>query len=161
MNKVKVLFLAANPIDTDRLRLDEEIREIGEKIRASEHRDIVELVYVWAVRADDMLQSLNEHKPHIVHFSGHGSQLGETVLIDNNGASKPVSTRAIRALFRTLKDNVRVVVLNACYRCRLIHRIWTGKELLLFRVPPLALTPPILRGRRSQTELGLSAKQCL
>jgi hypothetical protein len=33
MKKIKVLFLAANPLETSQLRLDEEIRAINEKIR--------------------------------------------------------------------------------------------------------------------------------
>src|SRR3972149_435779 len=105
MDKIKVLFLAANPRDTLRLQLDEEIRAIAQKMRASEYRDLLKLESAWAVRADDLLQSLNEHKPHIVHFSGHGSSGGEIILVDNSGVSKSVSLRAIKALFTALKDN--------------------------------------------------------
>jgi hypothetical protein len=115
MNKIKILFLSANPADTNKLALDEEIREITAKIRAADRRDSIDLLSAWAVRPDDLLQLLNQHKPQIVHFSGHGSNSGEIILTDNNGVSKPVSSRAIMALFTTLKDNVRAVVLNACY----------------------------------------------
>lgn len=115
MNKIKILFLAANPQSTTQLGLDEEIRAIAQKIRASDYRDSLELVSVWAVRPDDLLQYLNEHKPHIVHFSGHGSTNGEIVLVDNQQQSKPVSASALKALFTTLKDNIQIVVLNACY----------------------------------------------
>jgi len=115
VNKVKVMFLAANPTNTNRLSLDKEIREISEKIRASQYRDTLQLVSGWAVRPDDLLQLLNEHKPHVVHFSGHGSQAGEIVLVDDKGLSKSVSTHALKALFTTLKDNIQVIILNACY----------------------------------------------
>ena len=113
--KIKVLFLSANPAGTPPLALDEEMREITHKIRASEHRDSVELISRWAVRPDDLLQALNEHKPHIVHFSGHGSSTDEIILLDNDRNPKPVSKAALESLFRTLKDNVEVVILNACY----------------------------------------------
>ncbi len=115
MSKVKILFLAANPKDTNLLNLDEEIRAITQKIRVSEYRDILNLTSGWAIRPDDLLQTLNEQHPHIVHFSGHGSSDGEIILTDDNQTSKPVSVAAIKALFNTLKDNVRVVLLNACY----------------------------------------------
>jgi len=115
MNKIKVLFLAANPADTIRLKLDEEIRAITKKVRESEHRDSLDLVSVWAVRPDDLLQALNEHDPQVVHFSGHGSPTGEIVLVGSTGTAKPVDPAAIEALFRTLKGTIRVVVLNACY----------------------------------------------
>jgi hypothetical protein len=107
--------MAANPEGTSHLKLDEEIRAITGKIRASEHRDLLELVSVWAVRADDLLQFLNLHKPHIVHFSGHGSPTEEIFVLDSSGRAKPVSTAALKALFTSLKDNIRIVVLNACY----------------------------------------------
>ncbi len=114
MNKLKILFLAANPTGTETQKLDEEIRQITAKIRAAEYRDALDLVSLWAVQPDDLLQGLLEHKPHIVHFSGHGSSTAEIILKDRDGSPKPVSKAALVALFRTLKDNVRVVLLNAC-----------------------------------------------
>ena len=115
MDKIKILFVSANPAGTQQLKLDEEAREIEAKIRAAEHRDSVELITKWAVRPDDLLQSLNQHRPHIVHFSGHGNPTEEIVLLDNLGKPKPVSKEALVHLFLALKDNIRVVVLNACF----------------------------------------------
>src|SRR5258708_18986035 len=111
MGKIKILFMSANPAGTQQLKLDQEAREIEAKIRAADHRDSLELITKWAVRPDDLLQSLNQHRPHIVHFSGHGSPTEEIVLLDKLGEPKPV----LVSLFRTLKDNIRVVVLNACF----------------------------------------------
>jgi hypothetical protein len=47
--------------------------------------------------------------------AGTEVQWGNNSVDDKTGTSKPVSTAAMRALFRTLKDNIRLVVLNACY----------------------------------------------
>lgn len=113
--KIKVLFLAANPQDQTQLRLDEEIRTITERLRASEYRDSVELISKWAVRPTDLLQALNEHEPHIVHFSGHGSDGDELVFLDTDGNTKLVSKEAIVATINTLADNIRVVVFNSCF----------------------------------------------
>ncbi|GAB2570766.1 hypothetical protein Aab01nite_05570 [Paractinoplanes abujensis] len=71
--RVRILFLAANPLATSRLALDEEAREVTEKLRLSRDRQVFDLVTRWAVRPGDLLQHLNEHNPQIVHFSGHGS----------------------------------------------------------------------------------------
>ena len=100
------------------LQLDEEVRAITQKIRASDHRDLIELTPLWAARPDDLLQALNQHKPHIVHFSGHGSSSGEIVLVGHDGDAKPVTARALKSLFVTMRDNIRLVVLNACYSAR-------------------------------------------
>lgn len=113
--KVKILFLGSSPEGTQRLSLDKEIKAITRAIRASEHRDVLELSSRWAVDADDLLQALNEEKPVVVHFSGHGSAIGEIMLVDARGKPKPVSAEALKALFTALKDNIRLVVLNACY----------------------------------------------
>jgi len=113
--KVKALFLASNPKGTTHLELDREIREITEKIRAAEYRDSIDLISAWAVRPDDLLQLLNQHRPQIVHFSGHGIDSGEIILTDSRGEPKPVNPAAIKALFLALKGDTRVVILNACY----------------------------------------------
>ncbi len=115
IRRIKILVFAASPSTRDRLALDEEIRAIKEKIRAASHRDSIELEAELAARPDDVIQSLNEHKPHIVHFCGHGSEANEILLIGNDGEEKPVSAPALQELFSTLKDNVRLVFFNACY----------------------------------------------
>jgi hypothetical protein len=113
--KVKILFLAAMPDDQLRLRLDQEYREIGEKIRASKCRDQLELKSEWAVRVKDLHDLLLREKPHILHFSGHGAVGGGLLFVDDAGNSQPVSEVALSKLFRILKDSLRVVVLNACF----------------------------------------------
>ncbi len=112
---MKILFFASNPEDVTPLNLDEEIRAIKTKIYATKFRDVLELISRWAVRPDDLLQELLENKPTIVHFSGHGTASGELILMDDSRKTKVVSPDALQALFSTLKDNIQVVVLNACY----------------------------------------------
>jgi CheY-like chemotaxis protein len=112
---IKILFLAANPSDTTRLRLDEESRAIDQALRQAEFRDKFEIKQHWAVRVGDIQWLLLRHKPDIVHFSGHGSESSEIILEDNSGNSFPVSVRVMSQLFSVLKDNIKCVVLNACY----------------------------------------------
>lgn len=112
---IKILFLAANPQDTSHLRLDEEIRGIDQALHQAEYRDKFEIKQQWAVRVADLQSHLLRYKPDIVHFSGHGSSSSEIILEDNDGNSQPVSIRALSQLFSILKDDIRCVVLNACY----------------------------------------------
>lgn len=114
-HKVQILFLAANPEGTDKMALDKEIRTIKEKIRASRYRDQLDLVSAWAVRFDDLLQELNEHEAQIVHFSGHGSPTGEIILVGDDGVAGSIDPNIFRDLIETTSDNIRVVILNACY----------------------------------------------
>jgi hypothetical protein len=114
VERIRILLLAANPKDTPQLRLDEEIRQINSTIRAAEFRDSFELLSRWAVRPIDLLQALNEVQPHIVHFSGHGSAKGELVFEDDDGNAKSVTDAALLSLFKNVKDNIRLVLLNSC-----------------------------------------------
>lgn len=111
----RILFLAANPIDTPPARLDEEIRTIDERLRLSSMRNVFDVRYQVALRSDDLQRSLMQHKPEIVHFAGLGSVNGEIILEDKSGKSFPVSASAIGDLFRVLKDDIRCVVINASY----------------------------------------------
>jgi hypothetical protein len=113
--RLTVLFLAANPIDQQQLRLDEEVRSIGEMIRKSEHRDAVHLESRWAVRPLDVLQAINECKPRIVHFSGHGSDQDEIVFQDNSGNAKLVSKEAIVQTIAAGSDEIQLVFFNTCF----------------------------------------------
>lgn len=111
----KILFLAANPKNAVKLRLDEEAREIDQKIMLAQKKDHLELVNKGAVRIDDLLLYLNQERPTVVHFCGHGTDEGKIVLEDNLGNAVPVPPQALAKVFEVLKDKIRCVVLNACF----------------------------------------------
>lgn len=112
---IKLLILAANPRDTDPLRLGQEVRMIESKIRSSSGASRFEIRSAWAVTADELMYQLNSFKPNIVHFVGHGEMDGEIVLEDESGQSRPVSPDALRVVFASFRQWLQVVVLNACY----------------------------------------------
>ncbi len=111
----KILFLAANPVDTRQLRLDEEVREIRRVYRAAKNREEITIISEWAVRVDDLQTVLLEHRPKVVHFSGHGEGNGCLVLEDKDGCKELVSSESLAELFRLCQKHVECVVLNACY----------------------------------------------
>ena len=128
--RVRVLMLAANPQSTARLAIDEEARQITERLRLSRDRDAFDLVTCWAVRPMDLLQQLNEHSPHIVHFSGHGERNGEILLSAGDGTGRRVSAEALAGLFQAV-DGIRVVVLNACYSAAAVQAIGPHVDYLI------------------------------
>ncbi|MBI4662777.1 MAG: CHAT domain-containing protein [Verrucomicrobia bacterium] len=115
LNKCKILFLAANPEDTSQIALDREMRKIMERIRASERRDSLEMISAWAVRLEDLFDSLNRHHPHVVHFSGHGKANAGIVLHDESDRPRALDKRDLKGIFEEFRNSVRLVVLNACY----------------------------------------------
>ncbi|MEO0374181.1 MAG: AAA-like domain-containing protein [Cyanobacteria bacterium P01_A01_bin.17] len=109
-----ILILTANPSDTSRLRLDEEVREIQEGLNLSAERDSFDVVSQWATRPDDLRRALLKYKPQIVHFSGHGAGSAGLLLENDAGKAKPVSSSALSQLFG-LFPSVECVLFNACY----------------------------------------------
>jgi hypothetical protein len=116
MKNIKILFIAADPTDATRLRLGEEFREIGEQLRIARSRErfVLEQPQL-ALRSRDITQALLDMKPHIVHYSGHGTVDGALYFEDKTGKAQLVSPDALGALFQQFTDHVECVVINACY----------------------------------------------
>lgn len=112
--KVRILFVAANPIDTSRLRLDEEVRGIKESLRKSGKGSMLELDQVWSVRWDDLRSHLLSHTPDILHISGHGTKEG-IVLEDEIGRAHIVSAEILNNLLTLFSDKIRLVIINTMY----------------------------------------------
>lgn len=111
---IKLLIVAANPRDTDPLRLGEETRRIEERIRESQAAGRFTIRSAWAVTVDELLYQLNSFKPNVVHFIGHG-EADEIVLETTDGSSRPLSREALSTIFSHFRQWLQVVVLNACY----------------------------------------------
>lgn len=114
-NVITVLFLAANPVGTTSLQLDEEARAIQQQIRMANYRDSIRFESRWATRSGDILQAINETNPTIVHFSGHGTSDGNLVLLNPDGSAKLVTKEAITMVMATASDTIRLIVFNTCF----------------------------------------------
>jgi WD40 repeat protein len=111
-----ILILAANPQNTTRLRLEEEIREIDEGLRRANQRHQYKLEQKLAVRSRDFYRAILDYKPSIVHFCGHGVGQEGIVLEDDTGKSAVVPTNALASMFKLFATKgVECVILNACY----------------------------------------------
>ncbi|MEH2178471.1 metallophosphoesterase [Nostoc sp.] len=115
-SKRTILMLASSPVNTARLRLDLEAREINEGLRRAQQREQFILEQKWAVRPDDLRRALLDFNPQIVHFCGHGVGQQGLVLDNDAGEMQFVSTNALASLFKLFANRgVECIVLNACY----------------------------------------------
>ena len=115
-SRMKILLLAANPTTLPGLRIDEEVRGIQEKVGGAKLGDAVVFRSFWATRPGDLQQALLKEEPDVVHFSGHGGGADGIMLHSEAGTDvSAVSSAALARLFAVLRDNIRLVVLNACY----------------------------------------------
>ncbi len=152
--KLRVLYLTSNPEATEVeyatpdgtpvkesywLRTESEVRQVKNALRGSKYRDLVELEHKPAATFQDLLDGINDHRPHIVHFSGHGG--GRSVFLENGSVDAPESSELpfsllVEALAST-DTPPTLLVLNACDTL-------DGAEVILPAVPVVvAMSEPI------------------
>src|SRR4051812_25091819 len=98
---IKILFLASNPVGTDPLDLEKEYGVIKTRLAITGRGDLFEVAKEGHTNLDNMQQYLFNHKPHIVHFSGHGNKQGEIIVEGRDGGPATVDRDALSNLFRT------------------------------------------------------------
>jgi hypothetical protein len=138
---VKVLYLAANPVDPanpgKRLRVEEEFREIQQTVSQGRERDSIQLESRWAVQPHDITQALFAVKPHFVHFAGHGdTKEGSIVVGDEYGYTHTIPVDGLVQAFQAAGQGVRCVIVNACSTERLAQALAaTGLCVIGMRQP--------------------------
>jgi len=121
---VKVLFFGANPRDTQRLRVDEEIREIQQTINQGKERDSIRVETQLAVRSRDITQALIDFHPHFVHFAGHGGgEEGSFAGEDDFGYAHIIPVGGLVQAFKAVGRSVCCVMVNACETERLAQAL--------------------------------------
>ena len=113
--KTRILFLSASPWSNSRILVDEEAREIDERIHEGPYRDQFEFYNHPATRPGDLQQLLLRHRPHIVHFSGHGSKQHKIILGGTHSRGKTVDQQGLAGVFALHNKHLRLVLLNACF----------------------------------------------
>jgi hypothetical protein len=82
---LRVLYMTANP-EKD-LRTEVEVRDVQQAVRAATHRDLIEIAYRPAATPEDLLDGLNDVRPHVVHLSSHAG--AAAVVFDNASVDTP------------------------------------------------------------------------
>ena len=81
-----ILLCTANAAHPNhRLRLEEELRVIGDALRRARRRDLYAPRMCPAVTFSKLIHELDDHEPGFVHFSGHGDPSGDLVLEGERG----------------------------------------------------------------------------
>jgi hypothetical protein len=134
---LRILVLAANPLETNRLALDAEHRLLRNKMRDNAAAGNCELLVEWAARLKDLKDRLASHDPHVVHFAGHGTRDGIS-LEDDDGNGSPVTKEQLADLFRSSGGHLRLVVLNACFSAVQAEAINQAVDYVVGTTAPVA-----------------------
>jgi hypothetical protein len=113
--QIVILLLAANPDGTACLRVDREIKKIEQGLRLAEQRGCFVFKTCQAVTVPDLRRAMQQHRPQIVHFSGHGEGAAGLCFESEQGKIQFVQDEALAVFFSLFAAEVRCVVLNACY----------------------------------------------
>ncbi|HEV8133662.1 MAG TPA: CHAT domain-containing protein [Pyrinomonadaceae bacterium] len=113
--RIRILFLSANPWTTSRILVDEEAREIFERLQEGPYRNSFQLLKHEATRTIDLQRLLLLHEPHIVHFSGHANKKHRLILGGAPGRGKTVDHDGLVGVFALYSTHLRLVFLNACF----------------------------------------------
>lgn len=131
----KILYLAANPVGTDPLRLDDEYREIRDQVEHGKYHRRFEIVRCLAMPRE-LPEELRRYKPQIAHFSCHGYRAGDLrpdpgaphreavgqhgsehglIASGTDDRALVISNAALQETFAVEGSSVRLVVLAACF----------------------------------------------
>lgn len=116
-------MVSASPETQVRLRVDREFHDVIARVRGARFRDRIVFVQIQAARFDDLRTALMEHQPQVLHISAHGEEDGALLLEGGAEGGRRVPMSNLLALLTTLRDELRLVVLNACHSERLARRI--------------------------------------
>jgi hypothetical protein len=121
--KRTILFLASNPDDTGRLRLNAEYRDISEGLKRSNHREAFDLRIALAVRVSDLRRATLDYAPNFVHISGHGDDGVALILENDGGNSVNLSILAAADFFSLHAESTLYVLFNSCFSAEVAEAV--------------------------------------
>jgi hypothetical protein len=115
---LKVIVVAAAPIDLAALGSDREWRQMDSALEGLQMRDFVTLDRVGIPTLQHLSSLVGTLHHHVLHFTGHGDvndRLGEAVIYleGGDGSAQPVTADDLRLILDE-DDSLRLVVLNSC-----------------------------------------------
>lgn len=114
--QAKVAFLLASPHGQDQLNVGMEFREADSAVKASADRDKLDLRPFLAATPGTLLDALNEYRPDIIHFSGHGG--GGSLVFDEDGVRSVggfgLDFKIAHRMVKATDTPPKLLVLSAC-----------------------------------------------
>lgn len=110
-----ILFIAADPSGSARSQSDKEFKVLQEVIERSQLSAVFRVVPEFSCKPEDLYRRILEHKPHVLHFAGHGTSQG-LCFEDNSRNPVLVKPHQLDSLLAdATNEGLALVFLNACY----------------------------------------------
>ena len=128
---IRVLFVLSCPRSQDQIDTAEEVRQIRAELQSAPYRDRFAHDVIAAATYTDLRKALRQHKPHILHIACHGTPEAELILADGHGDEERIDAETFIGLLGLLKENLRLVVLNACHSAAITPQLVPVVDLVL------------------------------
>ncbi len=128
---IRILFVLSCPTGRYQIDTAEEIRQIRAELQSAQHRDRFTHELITAATYTDLRKALRQHKPHILHIACHGTEEAELVLSDGHGDEEHIDAGTFVELLEVLKEDLRLVVLNACHSAAITQKLFPAIDLVL------------------------------
>jgi nucleoid-associated protein YgaU len=116
---LRLLVAVANPTDRPELRVGEELAHLDDELRDLVGEGMIEAFHLDHATANSLDAALIRHRPHFLHFVGHGDFVdGEGVVVleaeDPPGRSQAIAGPRLANYLRNHRAYLRLVFLNSC-----------------------------------------------
>lgn len=106
-----ILVVSANPSDTNLLMVRKEVDQIRAIFRENDHFIVRLLEYA---SRNDLITKIQQDRPQILHFSGHGSKEGIYLLEERSENHALLPTETLADIVQ-LNRSIEFVFLNSCF----------------------------------------------
>ncbi|HET6979813.1 MAG TPA: NB-ARC domain-containing protein [Pyrinomonadaceae bacterium] len=113
--KLKLLLLAANSVDTIDSRATDEIQAIDRAIQSAPFRDRFDVQKEPALRVSDIGPSLLKHRPDILHISAHSRKREGLILENELGEVVKVRCSQLKDILFSAGSNLQFISYGFCY----------------------------------------------
>jgi hypothetical protein len=130
-DKLKLLLLAANSVDTIDSRASDEIQAIDRAIQTAPLRDKFEIRKEPALRVSDIGPSLLKHNPTVLHISGHSRKTEGLVLENDHGHVAKVQCAQLKDVLFSAGKNLQLVFFGFCHSADCAKALSTRIDFVL------------------------------
>lgn len=131
----RVLIVGASPVDQQPIDLIGELNAILNGLRQARHGNKFDIRQELNSDFNCILDSLLQHRPHIVHIITHVDERGNTILV-KDGFSEEVSPDRLGALLGNFRNDIRCVILSGCCDERTVRAILPYVEPIVAMCKP-------------------------
>jgi nucleoid-associated protein YgaU len=116
---LRMLLAIAAPADRPELAVGEELTHLDRALAELDSRGALRTLRLEHTSLERLDQALLEHRPHVLHFIGHGDFVGDdgVLVLESDrapGSAETIAGRQLAVLLRNYRDSLRLVFLNSC-----------------------------------------------